>query len=410
MDADNRLIEQGRYLLSLKDMNQSANIGRMIEAGAVSFKIEGRLKDAAYVKNVVSAYSRLIDQYIERHPAAYCRASLGRCTYSFDPDLRKTFNRGFTTYFADGRQPDISSPDTPKAIGEYVGKVKEIRGASFNVAGTASFANGDGLCFINNRRELEGFRVNRVEGNRIFPLKMPRELRPGMALYRNNDKAFEDILSRPVTDRRIAIDMALNVVEGGFSLSASISGDASPHTSIGIRPLFFPFDHQQAKRPQREGIIANLSKLGGTIFECTDVELPDDFDLFIPNSMLGEMRRKAVEYLEEEIIKWGKRTRENRQAKLESEGCSDESINKNSSVVSQPWLEASPGELPLMQCRYCLRHAMGYCTKQGGRKADWREPLFLTLPDGKRFRLEFDCKRCQMNVYSSFGYKDLRSQ
>ncbi len=276
VDADGRMVEEGRYLLSLKDMNQSTNIGRLIEAGAISFKIEGRLKDAAYVKNVVSAYSRLIDRYIDKHPN-YCRASLGRCTYAFEPDLRKTFNRGFTTYFADGRQPDISSPDTPKAIGEYVGKVKELRGNSFNVAGTASFANGDGLCFLDSERRLEGFRVNRVEGNRLFPLKMPHGLRPGMVLYRNNDKAFEDILSRPVADRRIPLCMTLNAVDGGFSLEAWIEQEhhvglieQGHHVDlieqghrVGLHAvsskIFFPFEHQPPTRPQREGIIANLS-------------------------------------------------------------------------------------------------------------------------------------------------------
>ncbi len=126
-----------------------------------------------------------------------------------------------------------------------------------------------------------------------------------------------------------------------------------------------------------------------------------DFDLFIPNSLLGEMRRKTVENLEEEIRKEVAITKKNRQTSPESKSCSDETGDKDSSVISQPWLEASPDELPLMQCRYCLRHAMGYCIKRGGRKADWREPLFLTLPDGKRFRLEFDCKRCQMNVHTS---------
>ncbi len=117
---------------------------------------------------------------------------MGETDYNFQPNLKKTFNRGYTNYFLNGRQPDIASFDTPKAMGEFVGKVKEIRGThSFNVATVASFANGDGLCFINDEGELEGFRVNRVEGNRLFPLRMPENLRPGMALYRNNDQAFE---------------------------------------------------------------------------------------------------------------------------------------------------------------------------------------------------------------------------
>jgi len=127
LDADGRELEHQRYLLSLKDLNQRAHLGELVEAGATSFKIEGRLKDVSYVKNVVAAYSQQLDAFIAAHPDRYCRASLGRVTYTFTPRLDKTFNRGFTTYFLHGRQPDIFSPDTPKAMGEYVGKVKELR-------------------------------------------------------------------------------------------------------------------------------------------------------------------------------------------------------------------------------------------------------------------------------------------
>lgn len=206
LDADGKEIEHQRHLLSLKDMNQSDHLEELIEAGATSFKIEGRLKEVSYVKNVVAAYSQRLDAIIARNPDRYCRASKGHCTYSFVPNLNKTFNRGFTTYFLHGRQKDISSPDTPKAIGEYVGYVKEIRRDSFNVAGTASFANGDGLCFINGERELEGFRVNRAEGNRLYPHEMPRHLHAGMALYRNNDHEFERKLSRQSSERKIPGD------------------------------------------------------------------------------------------------------------------------------------------------------------------------------------------------------------
>lgn len=171
LDADNKEIEHQRHLLSLKDMCQIDNLEALADAGSCSFKIEGRLKDAGYVKNVVSAYSQRLDEICRKHPQKYARPSFGRPRYEFEANLKKTFNRGFTNYFLKGRQPDIASFDTPKAIGEFVGKVKEIRGNSFNVASIASFTNGDGLCFINDEHELEGFRVNRAQGNRLFPLK-----------------------------------------------------------------------------------------------------------------------------------------------------------------------------------------------------------------------------------------------
>ena len=155
-----------------------------MRSGACAFKIEGRLKDINYVKNVVSAYSKRIDEIISKHPDEFRRASLGRVRYSFTPDLKKTFNRGYTNYFLKGRQADIFSPDTPKALGEFVGRVKEIRRDSFNVSSTANFANGDGLCFlsrdpVNQSTRLEGFRVNRAVGNRLYPFKMPKGLKQG---------------------------------------------------------------------------------------------------------------------------------------------------------------------------------------------------------------------------------------
>ena len=222
IDADEKEIEHERYLLSLKDMNQSDNLERLIAAGATSFKIEGRLKDISYVKNVTAAYSERLNEIIRRYPDKYCRASQGHCNYTFEPNLNKTFNRGYTTYFANGRQPAIASFDTPKAIGEYVGTVKEIRGDSFNVAGVVSFSNGDGLCYLRSAKssasspqtevQFEGFRANRVVSNRIYPYKMPQGLRPGMRLYRNSDQEFERLLSKPSAYRKIPITLSLSLL------------------------------------------------------------------------------------------------------------------------------------------------------------------------------------------------------
>ena len=263
LDAEGREIEHQRHLLSLKDMNQLNHLEELILAGATSFKIEGRLKDVTYVKNVVAAYSQQLDAFIAKHSHDYQRASKGHCTYTFTPNLRKTFNRGFTTYFLQGRQPDIFSPDTPKAMGEFVGTVKEIRRDSFNVAGTAAFANGDGLCYIDADRELQGFRVNRALGNRLFPQQMPRTLRPGTALYRNNDQEFERLLSRPSGQRKIPVRFSLVTTPDGFSLSAE-----------GCK-VSIVCEHQVAEKPQRENIERQLSRLGGTPFQCSGVELPD---------------------------------------------------------------------------------------------------------------------------------------
>ena len=410
LDADGEVLDAQRYFLSLKDMNQSEHLGELIEVGAVSFKIEGRLKDVTYVKNVTAAYSQLLNAYIKQHPGQYERASKGRCTYTFQPDLRKTFNRGYTTYFLHGRQPDIASFDTPKAMGEFVGTVKELRGNSFNVAGVASFSNGDGLCFVNDKRELEGFRVNRVEGNRLFPLKMPANLRPGLRLYRNNDQEMERLLGKKSAERKISVRMSLRATADGFSLQM---GDA-----VGS----IVAEHQEAQKDPRENIIRQLTKLGGTPYECSEVDIPADFNFFIPSSLLTELRRKTVDAMVSSSILHHPSSIIHHPSSILHHPSSI--LHHPSSIYKLPYLyNASnalarafyeqqgiqvtdafevrqPAERLIMQCRHCLRFALGRCVKHGGRKPEWKEPLSLRLGDGRQFRLEFDCRHCQMNIYA----------
>ena len=454
VDSEGREVERDRYLLSLKDMNQSDHLLELIEAGATSFKIEGRLKDISYVKNVTAAYSQRLNEIIRRYPDKYRRSSLGECRYTFMPDLRKTFNRGYTTYFLHGRQPNIASFDTPKAVGEYVGTVKELRGDSFTVSGIASFANGDGLCFLSGGNQtvqsskfkvqsLEGFRANRVQGNRIWPYRMPQGLRPGMRLYRNNDQEQERILSKPSAERRIPIRLALRAVDDGFTLSASLAQPvnqgrsalplategtqelplcAEPVKHMGTVPMIhLRAEHQQARKPPHENIIRQLSKLGDTIYTCSSVDIPADFNYFIPNSVLSDMRRSLVERLSRSE-ECGVRSENTPKAdySLQSNHNSQLSILNSqfsylytylyniSNRLSQQFYgakgisayELKGGDGPIMQCRHCIRYALGYCVKQGGQRPTWHEPLYLVLGDGRRFRLEFDCKHCQMNVYA----------
>ena len=396
VDADGKEIEHERYLLSLKDMNQSDNLQKLVEAGATSFKIEGRLKDVAYVKNVTAAYSERLNEIIRQHPDQYCRASKGTCEYTFKPDLNRTFNRGYTTYFLNGRKPDIASFDTPKAVGEFVGTVKEIRGNSFNVAGVTSFTNGDGLCFLNEERKFEGLRANRVEGNRIYPFKMPHNLRPGMALYRNNDQEFERLLDKPSATRKIPVGIALRAVDDGFELSA---GEVSVH---------FVAEHQIAQKSPRENLVRQLSKLGDTIYTCTAVDIPEDFNYFIPNSQLSEMRRQLVENFASDSSS-SRDSRNSRNSRESSHpgypypylyNISNQKARDFYGAKGLTAFELKGGDGPIMQCRHCIRYSLGYCVKHGGQRPSWHEPLSLVLGDGRRFRLEFDCQHCQMNVYA----------
>ena len=504
-DSDGKTIEHQRHLLSLKDMSQIDNLETLMRSGACAFKIEGRLKDINYVKNVVSAYSKRIDEIIRKHPGEFRRASLGRVRYSFTPDLKKTFNRGYTNYFLKGRQADIFSPDTPKALGEFVGRVKEIRRDSFTVSSTANFANGDGLCFLSRDAEsqstrLEGFRVNRAVGNRLYPFKMPRGLKPGMSLYRNQDQAFDKELSGKTAERKIQIKMwfgtspetSPNPSEGGEHLTESrgviwaraevigskpssyeqtpdqhpvlnqtsdwypISDPTSHETISNEHPVRFsppleglgevPLPLPLAQKPQRDNIIRQLTKLGNTVYECADVEIVDGADkYFIPSSILADLRRIVIENLDKQVMHMQRMTIHRKLKEKQSDPKLNFSMVNPAQYQQLPYLynisnDAArkfyeqqgltkvdsafelqyPAGVPngskptdksfsiqgdkeavsnlLMQCRHCIRYSLGYCVKRGGQKPTWREPLFLELPDKRRFRLEFDCKNCQMNV------------
>lgn len=389
-DAKGREVISNRYLLSLKDMNRIDHLEELIEAGATSFKIEGRLKDLAYVKNVTAAYNQRLNEIVRCHPNQYCRSSRGECRYTFTPDLNRTFNRGYTTYFLHGRHADIASMDTPKAMGAFVGSVKEMRHDSFNVAGVTSFTNGDGLCFLDDNRQLVGFRANKVVGNRIYPYRMPQGLKPGVRLYRNNDQEFDRLMSKPSAERRIPIRLSLRVVADGFELNG----------------IHFVVEHQQAQRPQRENIIRQLTKLGDTIYMCNDVDIPEDFNYFIPNSVLSEMRRSLVaKMMGERSPRHAFEVGADHGTVPEEEWAYMLNISNRLSQQFYGAKEISAYELkggagPIMQCRHCIRYALGYCVKNGGERPLWQEPLSLVLGNGRRFRLEFDCQHCQMNVYA----------
>lgn len=420
-DKDGNEIINQAHLLSLKDMCRIDSLEQLADAGVTSFKIEGRLKDINYVRNVTAAYSNQLNEIISRRGSEYERASSGVCDIRFTPNLNKTFNRGFTDYFLNGRTSDLASFYTPKAMGEYVGKVKEIRGNSFNVAGTTSFANGDGLCFINSNNELEGFRINRAEGNRLFPLRMPRGLRKGIALYRNSDQLFEKELNGDNVQRKLGIRINIKASAEGLHIEAKTC-DEKLHINLQK-----DISLEKAQKSQVDNIKRQISKFGNTIFTVEDVIVePTDFPWFIPNSILAEIRRQATDELMgrlSEMSENQKDTKTNDQAQqlpdngkgsfhsissyqhpymynianrlahsfYEQEGMSD---------ITPAFEIRKPSSPLVMQCRYCLRHELGQCKKSHKQSGLLKEPLHLRLADGRTFRLEFDCKKCQMNIYA----------
>lgn len=422
-DSDGETLIEDSYLLSLKDMCQLDRLGDLLEAGVCSLKIEGRLKDANYVKNVVATYSEALNAYIAKHTGKYCRSSYGRCTYTFTPALEKTFNRGFTHYFFNGRQKDISSFNTPKAMGEYVGYVKEIRRGSFNVAGTAMFANGDGLCFFNRQKKLEGFRVNRVENNRLYPLTMPKNLEPGMALYRNNDIEFERAMQGKTATRKLQVRFVVDVVDGKLTFTATDEFGRSANVVLNETP-------EKAQKSQHDNIVKQLEKLGNTVWTANEISINNSADeFFIPSSRLAAVRRELLEALENTPVS-------NHTDKQAVDRTATNSVNANNTVYAdtinianvanttaqnyyathgvknapkafelnsdyKAGSATAPSAVPpLMTCRYCLRYALGYCVKNGGKRPTWHEPLHLEAKNGIRVRLAFNCAKCQMEVYA----------
>lgn len=504
-DLENRRGEKlvrGKHLLSLKDMCRLQALEDMAEAGVSSFKIEGRLKDMGYVKNVTAAYSQALDRLVEKFPDRYRRASVGDVSLKFCPDVEKSFNRGFTDYFLYGKDDRIFAFDSPKATGKKVGKVKEVYTDHIVVDGTETFANGDGLCTFGRDGTLTGFRVNRAEGQSLFVQGVPAAVRRGQSLYRNFDKQFEDILKSPSADRTIPVVMNLDYDRDSQLLTLEISASPSPSketihspSKVGIpskakaaspspakagssssaRPaslsqaktgspssakpesLFplisssvsIPFAPELARTPQRDNILRQLSKLGGTPLRLETLNINYKENLFIPSSSLSEWRRQAVARFLQALAASGSSPASSPcsssvPGSSSVPPCSSSVLLCSSSILPcsssipgdgiaanfsaksplpplnvanslarrfygrqspapvPPAFELQPSHgQPLMTCRHCIRYALGWCFKRQSPLPGAplpSEPLFLSLQNGARLALHFDCSRCLMTV------------
>lgn len=396
VDAEGNTIIYAKHLLSLKDMCRIDSLEELAEAGVCSFKIEGRLKDADYVKNVVAAYSQQLNRICAKSEGKYKRASKGRVEYSFRPDLRRTFNRGYTDYFLYGRKPSIENLITPKSVGMPVGKVKDRAKYWFSVATSEPFANGDGLCFIDEKKRMQGFRINKVEGNRLIPQTMPADLQKGTMLFRNHDEAFTKMLQGKTAERRIEVAMRLEVSSQKLSLIiVAAQGKSSINSHTRSTDYIHETAFDEAAKPQTENIKRNLAKLGNTPFVCNDIEIvwTDGKEYFIPASVITKLRQTAVtEKLEQQ---------ENRLAAIAKQKVQPEVNPETVQKIVEAVAEQSRERIihgPLMECRHCIRYALGYCPKQTQDRSPWKEPLSLKMTDGRMFKLQFDCKNCQMKV------------
>lgn len=402
VDSNGKLIERDKYLLSLKDFNQYHNLENLLDAGVSSLKIEGRLKDVSYVKNTVAAYRKKLDEIFARRNE-YTRASSGNNYVDFDPNLSKSFNRGFTDYFSNGRQSGIESPLSPKSIGEYLGTVKSIGKRNIIINTKKEINNGDGLCYT-SENGLDGFRVNSVEGNTVFPAKMPN-LNIGTKIYKNYDHEFEQTLLKNTAERKISAKINLFEVSFGFALQIT-DEDGNEATIVET------FEKNPANKSPYENIRLQLSKTGNTIVEVKEVIINFSQDWFIPSSALTDWRKKLIDRLlsarkisyKQEIKKIEPTSHAFPQKELTylhniSNKNSRAFYTQHQSKILQPAFEIVPRQdEPLMFTKYCIKFAMGYCSKTDKSKTTpFKEPLYL-VNNNVRLKLQFDCKECQMLV------------
>lgn len=413
-DADGNLLVKNKHLLSLKDLDLSEYLAELIEAGIMSFKIEGRLKDADYVKNITAFYRKKIDNILEGKKHLK-RASSGKTFFFFEPNPEKSFRRSSTDYFLNGRHNGIIQPETPKSLGEPIGKVTTIGKNYFEIETNTQLNNGDGLCFLNKNDELVGFRVNKTEsaashskvegsGNtRCYPLTMP-DAAIGTFLYRNQDQAFERTLNGKTSERKISVDIELNETDEGFRILATSEEGIECTTE-------FSFDKQPAQKPEavENNIRQQFSKLGNTIYELGNIIIRLEKPWFFPSSVLSDWRRQVIEKLDKkrevayiretprkaikedfplrQLTYLGNVTNQLAASFYREHGVSD----------VQPGFEVKALEgVPLMFTKHCIKYEMGWCPREG-EPFTFKEPLYLNHKNQK-FELKFDCKNCEMRI------------
>jgi len=407
-DAEGKIISTSKHLLSLKDMNRSDYLEQLLDAGVSSFKIEGRLKDISYVKNITAYYRKKLDTILARRKE-YKGASSGRSKISFEPIPEKSFNRGFTPFFLHERTADITSFDTPKFIGEYAGKVKEVRSDHLILVNSKiEIHNGDGFVYFDPKGDLQGFRVNRIEKDRLYFADKP-SIVLGTVLYRNGDQLFDKQLSKETAERKLKLDILFTENNFGFSLEIK---DETGASAVITEPL----EKEVARKPQEENIQNQLLKLGNTIFESDHVHIQMAENWFIPSSLLSTMRRKVIEKLiankrmryQKEWVKPSVYKKEIPYFQHELTYLGNVSNSKACQFYKEAGVKTIANafelkpvqDVPLMFTKHCLRYSFGWCPKHHKKQSPYKEPFFLVYKD-TRLKLKFDCSACQMTVWET---------
>ncbi|MDT3412231.1 collagenase-like PrtC family protease [Kosakonia sp. 1610] len=415
-DDQGRVVAYEKHLLSMKDNDQTANLAALIDAGVRSFKIEGRYKDMSYVKNITAHYRQMLDAIIDDRPEL-ARASAGRTEHFFIPSTDKTFHRGSTDYFVNARKIDIGAFDSPKFVGLPVGEVLKVGKDHLDVEVTEPLANGDGLNVL-VKREVVGFRVNVAEKTaenryRVFPNEMPdalKTLRPHHALNRNLDHNWQQALLKTSSERRIGVDIELGGWQEQLVLTlTSEDGVSVTHTLDG------QFDEANNAEKALDNLKDGLAKLGQTRYYAQKIDINLPGALFVPNSLLNQLRRETVEMLEEARLasyQRGSRKAVATPAPVYPETHlsflanvynhkAREFYHRYGVQLIDAAYEAheEKGEVPVMITKHCLRFAFNLCPKQAkGNIKSWRATPMQLVHGDEVLTLRFDCRPCEMHV------------
>ena len=455
-NAEGKRLATNRHILSLRDLNNSKNIEELIDAGISSFKIEGRLKDIDYVKNVTAFYRKTIDEIIERRDDI-CRSSRGESNPAFYPNPEKSFSRGFTDYFIHGRQKYIDAPYSPKSMGEYLGTIEKVKNKSVTIRTGKTLHNGDGLCFLDRENNLLGFNVNAVSRDasmlptikHIDTSKNRQSQRQtvtsnsdismatrfkieGSKIFRNSDLVWQKEVEKSQGNRKMKIDLIFTDTEDGFALSAKLHDTDSEYITT-----YLSTEKEIANNAEKalENIKSKLSQWGDTEFSVEDVEIFFDngqqttdnrlcpqeshvetygrMSYFIRASVLGEMKKDLVEKLKSYLIEKHRNERERRNITSSQQNViyPKEHLSYLGNVINKKAKEfyefhgvkdiedglekiKSNDELVVMTTKHCIRYANNICSKEIGKPAT---SLYLVNDKG-RFRLDFDCRNCCMKV------------
>lgn len=425
IDNDGNILVKDSPLLSLKDLNLSHRLEDLIDAGITSFKIEGRLKNISYVKNIVSLYDKALNKTIaekNKDGEKLRRTSLGRSRIDFTPDAEKTFNRGYTEFFLDGKRSDFKSRDSAKGIGEYIGKVTDIKGGdksfvSFTYESDKTLHNSDGLCFASNGKITAGFRANRCQGKKVELFTKDLKIKKGDLIYRNLDAEFEKSLEN-TPSRIIDIDTAIQIGKDKIAITASFAGKS--------KTFSFDITGEEAKNPDSaKDLIARQIAKTALHFSFTVKSIEGDTVYFYRTSALNAIRTQLAEKLQqylEDLRKKETTVAEKKNNYLElkdlakkafKEGgssylrnCSNKLSKQVYTELGMPDIQPSYEQLPpkdaiLMRCKYCIRYQMGMCKKDNRKDGEKQSKATrqLYLKNGNNtLSLEFDCSNCEMLV------------